>query len=123
MPKPPASFDREKLNDYAKLVNQKVAEWLGVSWEELQNLPRAEVAFAIVARRDHEPAFILLVDQGEEGGQLDDLPQPPPEIRIVGARIHRPKEVRHGFTSPPLARRCGSPLARASTPRSPAPAA
>jgi hypothetical protein len=50
------------------LYTQKVAEWLGVSWEELQDLPRAEVAFAIVARRDHLPAFVLLVDQGETPG-------------------------------------------------------
>ncbi|MEX2092536.1 MAG: hypothetical protein WD971_07650, partial [Pirellulales bacterium] len=47
------------------LYTEKVASWLGVSWEELQNLPRAEVAFAIVARKDHLPAFVLLVDQGD----------------------------------------------------------
>jgi hypothetical protein len=47
------------------LYTEKVAEWLGVSWEELQDLPRAEVAFAIVARRDYTPAFVLLVDQGD----------------------------------------------------------
>src|SRR3990172_1792450 len=47
------------------LYTEKVAELLGVSWEELQDLPRAEVAFAIVARRDHIPAFVLLVDQGD----------------------------------------------------------
>jgi ribosomal protein S18 acetylase RimI-like enzyme len=47
------------------LYTEKVAELLGVSWEELQNLPQGEVAFAIVARRDHGPAFVLLVDQGD----------------------------------------------------------
>ena len=47
------------------LYTEKVAEWLGVSWEELKDLPRAELAFAIVARRDHIPAFVLLIDQGD----------------------------------------------------------
>jgi len=47
------------------LYSEKFAEFLGVPWEELQNLPRAEVAFAIVARRDFKPAFVLLIDQGE----------------------------------------------------------
>lgn len=56
----------EKLYGSAgDLYTEKVAETLGVSWEELQNLPQAEVAFAIVARRDFQPSFILLVDQGE----------------------------------------------------------
>ena len=56
----------EKLYGSAgDLYTQKVAETLGVSWKELQNLPHAEVAFAIVARRDFQPSFVLLVDQGE----------------------------------------------------------
>lgn len=61
-----APFVERLYGSAGDLYSEKVAEWLGVSWEELQNLPRAEVAFAIVARRDHEPAFILLIDQGEE---------------------------------------------------------
>jgi ribosomal protein S18 acetylase RimI-like enzyme len=60
-----APFVERLYGSAGDLYTQKVAEWLGVSWEELQNLPRAEVAFAIVARRDHLPAFVLLVDQGE----------------------------------------------------------
>jgi len=48
------------------LYTEKVAQELGVSWEELKNLPRAELAFAIVARKDYKPAFILLADQGDE---------------------------------------------------------
>jgi ribosomal protein S18 acetylase RimI-like enzyme len=47
------------------LYTERLAEMLGVSWEELQNLPQDEVAFAIVARRDFGPAFVLLVDQGD----------------------------------------------------------
>ena len=60
-----APFVERLYGSAGDLYTQKVAEWLGVSWEELQDLPRAEVAFAIVARRDHLPAFVLLVDQGE----------------------------------------------------------
>jgi hypothetical protein len=48
--------------DYYK---QKLESVLGISWDDLQKLPQGEVAFAIVARKDHLPAFILLVDQGD----------------------------------------------------------
>ncbi len=61
-----APFIERLYGSAGDLYTEKVAEMLGVSWEELQNLPRAEVAFAIVARRDFKPAFVLLVDQGEE---------------------------------------------------------
>jgi hypothetical protein len=61
-----APFIERLYGSAGDLYSEKVAEWLGVSWEELQNLPRAELAFAIVARKDHPPAFLLLVDQGEE---------------------------------------------------------
>ncbi|MGD9636084.1 MAG: hypothetical protein AB7G28_12230 [Pirellulales bacterium] len=68
-----APFVERLYGSAGDLYAQKVAEWLGVSWEELQNLPRAEVAFAIVARRDHAPAFVLLIDQGEEGSVATKL--------------------------------------------------
>jgi hypothetical protein len=61
-----APFVERLYGSAGDLYSEKVAEWLGVSWEELQNLPRAELAVAIVARKDHTPAFLLLVDQGEE---------------------------------------------------------
>ena len=68
-----APFIERLYGTAGDLYSQKVAEWLGVSWEELQNLPRAEVAFAIVARRDFKPAFVLLVDQGESGSVAKKL--------------------------------------------------
>jgi hypothetical protein len=61
-----APFIERLYGSAGDLYAEKVAELLGVSWEELQELPQAEVAFAIVARRDHVPAFILLIDQGDE---------------------------------------------------------
>lgn len=61
-----APFVERLYGSAGDLYAEKVAELLGVSWEELKDLPRAEVAFAIVARRDHEPAFILMIDQGDE---------------------------------------------------------
>ncbi len=61
-----APFVERLYGSAGDLYTEKVAQWLGVSWEELQNLPRAELAFAIVARKDHKPAFLLLVDQGDE---------------------------------------------------------
>lgn len=61
-----APFVERLYGSAGDLYAEKVAETLGVSWEELKELPRAELAFAIVARRDHKPAFVLLVDQGDE---------------------------------------------------------
>jgi hypothetical protein len=49
---------------------QKVEGVLGVPWEDLQKLPQGEAAFAIVARKDHVPAFLLLIDQGEVPGSV-----------------------------------------------------
>ncbi len=60
-----APFVERLYGSAGDLYTEKVAEWFGVSWKELQNLPEAEVAFAIVARRDFKPAFVLLIDQGE----------------------------------------------------------
>jgi hypothetical protein len=60
-----APFIERLYGSAGDLYTQKVAETLGVSWEDLKNLPRAEVAFAIVARQDYKPAFVLLVDQGD----------------------------------------------------------
>jgi hypothetical protein len=61
-----APFVERLYGSAGDLYAEKVAEQLGVSWEELKELPRAEFAFAIVARRDHLPAFVLLIDQGDE---------------------------------------------------------
>jgi len=61
-----APFVERLYGSAGDLYSEKVAEWLGVSWEELKELPRAEVAFAIVARRDHEPAFVLMIEQGNQ---------------------------------------------------------
>jgi hypothetical protein len=49
-----------------ELYADKAEEILGITWDDLQNLPKGEVAFAIVARPNALPAFLLLVDQGEE---------------------------------------------------------
>lgn len=68
-----APFVERLYGSAGDLYSEKVAEWLGVSWEELKELPRAEVAFAIVARRDHTPAFILLIDQGDEPSVAEKL--------------------------------------------------
>jgi hypothetical protein len=49
-----------------QLYADKAEEMLGVTWDDLQNLPKGEVAFAIVARPNALPAFLLLIDQGDE---------------------------------------------------------
>ncbi len=51
-----------------KLYGEQAEEKVGISWDDLKRLPKGEVAFAVVARPDKKPAFLLLVDQGEGEG-------------------------------------------------------
>lgn len=46
---------------------------LGISWEDLRKLPRGEVAFAVVARPDSQPALLLMIDQGDEPSVAEQL--------------------------------------------------
>lgn len=50
-----------------ELYAEKAEAFLGISWDDLQKLPQGEVAFAIVARPNLTPAFLLLVEQGDDG--------------------------------------------------------
>jgi hypothetical protein len=54
---------------YAEHVEGK----LGVTWDDMKNLPQGEVAFAVVARDHQPPALVLLVDQGKEASVADKL--------------------------------------------------
>ena len=60
-----APFIERLYGSAGDLYTEKLAEVLGVSWEELQQLPEGEMAFAILARRDFAPAYFVLIDQGE----------------------------------------------------------
>jgi hypothetical protein len=53
-----------------EFYKQKVEGVLGIPWDDLRKLPQGEAAFAIVARKDHVPAFLLLVDQGDVPGSV-----------------------------------------------------
>jgi hypothetical protein len=66
-------FVEQLYGDAAKLYAEKAEEFMGISWDELQKLPQGEAAFAIVGREDSIPAFLLLVDQGEEGSVASAL--------------------------------------------------
>jgi hypothetical protein len=66
-------FVEQLYGEAAKLYTEKAEQFMGISWDELQKLPQGEVAFAIVAREDKIPAFLLLVDQGEEGSVASSL--------------------------------------------------
>jgi hypothetical protein len=46
---------------------------LGLSWDEMKNLPKGEVAFAVVARPGMRPALVLMIDQGDEATVADKL--------------------------------------------------
>ena len=63
-----APFFADLYGKASELYAEKAEAIMGVSWEDLQKLPQGEVAFAIVARAESTPAFLLLVDQGEGHG-------------------------------------------------------
>jgi hypothetical protein len=56
-----------------KLYEEEAESKLGLKWEDLKNLPKGEVAFAVVARPDKLPAFLLMIDQGGETSVVDKL--------------------------------------------------
>ncbi len=59
-----------KVGDlYAEHAEGKV----GISWDDLKNLPKGEVAFGVVAKDHGRPALLLLIDQGDEVSVADKL--------------------------------------------------
>jgi hypothetical protein len=66
-------FVDEVYGEAGKLYADRVQEILGITFEDLQKLPHGEVAFGIVARADETPAFLLLVDEGDEPSVADRL--------------------------------------------------
>jgi hypothetical protein len=66
-------FVEQLYGDAGKLYAEKAEQFMGISFKELQKLPQGEVAFGIVARSDKLPAFLLLVDQGEESSVAERL--------------------------------------------------
>jgi len=64
----------EKLyGDVGQLYTDEAAEKMGISWEDLQNLPNGEAAFAVVVRPNDRPALLLMVDQGDEPSVAERL--------------------------------------------------
>jgi hypothetical protein len=66
-------FVEQLYGEAGKLYAEKAEQFLGISFEELQKLPHGEVAFGIVAREGAMPAFLLLVDQGDEPSVAENL--------------------------------------------------
>ena len=66
-------FIEQLYGDAAKLYAEKAEQFMGIPWDELQKMPQGEVAFAVVAREDRIPAFLLLIDQGEEESVASSL--------------------------------------------------
>ena len=58
-------FIERLYGETGQLYADQAEQLIGISWEELQQLPQGEVAFAVVARATDQPAFLLLVDQGD----------------------------------------------------------
>lgn len=56
-----------------ELYASEVQEKVGVSWDDLKKLPKGEVAFAVVARPEKQPALLLLIDQGTEPSVVGKL--------------------------------------------------
>jgi hypothetical protein len=66
-------FIEQLYGDAAKIYAEKAEQFMGIAWDDLQKMPQGEVAFAVVAREDRIPAFLLLVDQGEEASVASSL--------------------------------------------------
>ena len=66
-------FVEQLYGEAGKLYAEKAQQFLGISFDDLQKLPHGEVAFGIVVREDAVPAFLLLVDQGDESSVADQL--------------------------------------------------
>jgi hypothetical protein len=66
-------FIEQLYGNAAELYAEQAEQFMGISWDDLQKMPQGEVAFAIVAREDRIPAFLLLVDQGEEESVASSL--------------------------------------------------
>jgi hypothetical protein len=59
-------FVEQLYGDAARIYSDKAEQIMGISWDDLQKLPKGEVAFAVVARENRGPAFLLLADQGDD---------------------------------------------------------
>ncbi|MCI0332696.1 MAG: hypothetical protein L0228_05695 [Planctomycetes bacterium] len=59
--------------DVGKLYAEEAEEKMGITWDDLQKLPHGEMAFAVVARPNQRPAFLILIDQGDEPSVVERL--------------------------------------------------
>jgi hypothetical protein len=66
-------FVEQLWGDVGNMYAEDAEEKLGISWEDLKNLPKGEVAFAVVARPAQSPALLLLMDQGDEPSVAERL--------------------------------------------------
>jgi hypothetical protein len=66
-------FVEQLYGDLGNLYAEEAEEKVGISWDDLKNLPKGEVAFAVVARPSGTPAMLLLIDQGEEPSVAERL--------------------------------------------------
>jgi hypothetical protein len=66
-------FVERIYGDLGTLYTEEAEEKMGISWDDLQNLPKGEVAFGVVARPEDRPALLLLIDQGDEPSVAEKL--------------------------------------------------
>lgn len=66
-------FVEQFYGNFGQFYTDEAEEKTGISWDELQNLPKGEVAFAAVARPEGMPAFVVLIDQGDEPSVAERL--------------------------------------------------
>jgi hypothetical protein len=59
-------FFNRLLGEVSTLYTEQAADTVGLTFNELLNLPKGEIAFGIVARPNAQPALLLLVDQAGE---------------------------------------------------------
>lgn len=58
-------FVEQLYGDVGRIYAEEAEARVGLSWNDLQNLPQGEVALGLVTRPDRRPAILVLIDQGE----------------------------------------------------------
>ncbi len=78
-----------KLNE----ASAKVKAEIGVTLEELYNLPEGEITFAVVEKPSRKAAVVMMLDAGEHGATLDKLVERMHDALVQEGADHSTQEI------------------------------
>ncbi len=76
-----------------KEASAKVKEEVGVTLEELYNLPEGEITFAVVEKPSRKAAVVMMLDAGEHGATLDKLVERMHDALVQEGADHSTQEI------------------------------